>query len=104
MDAEGAVWYATVPNTRCVRVSEGGEVLQTIDLDRGCFACMLGGADRQTLFLVTREWHGMDITKGNGTGQLLSLAARRPAPAGQRRDCAEGRVRVSGCRTRVTLT
>jgi sugar lactone lactonase YvrE len=78
MDAEDAVWYATVPNTRCVRVRQGGEVLQTIDLDRGCFACMLGGADRQTLFLVTREWHGMDISKGNGTGQLLSVAA--PAP------------------------
>jgi len=42
LDAEGAVWYGDVPNKRCVRVCEGGEVLQTIDLDRGCFACMLG--------------------------------------------------------------
>ncbi|CAA9551472.1 MAG: Gluconolactonase, partial [uncultured Thermomicrobiales bacterium] len=33
LDAEGAVWYADVPNKRCVRVREGGEVLQTIDLD-----------------------------------------------------------------------
>ena len=47
LDAEGAVWYADVPNQRCVRVREGGEVLQTIELDRGCFACMLGGAGRQ---------------------------------------------------------
>src|SRR3954447_14020888 len=44
VDAEGAVWYGDVPNKRCVRVREGGEVLQTIELDRGCFACMLGGA------------------------------------------------------------
>jgi len=44
VDAEGAAWYADVPNKRCVRVREGGEVLQTIDLDRGCFACMLGGS------------------------------------------------------------
>ena len=43
LDAEGAVWYADVPNKRCVRVREGGEVLQTIALDRGGFACMLGG-------------------------------------------------------------
>src|SRR5829696_7761586 len=49
VDAEGAAWYADVPNKRCVRVREGGEVLQTIDLDRGCFACMLGGVDRSTL-------------------------------------------------------
>jgi sugar lactone lactonase YvrE len=38
LDAENTVWYADVPNKRCVRVREGGEVLQTIDLDRGCFA------------------------------------------------------------------
>src|SRR5262245_38058689 len=60
VDAEGAVWYADVPNKRCVRVREGGDVLQTIDLDRGCFACMLGGADRKILFMVTAEWRGME--------------------------------------------
>src|SRR5262249_43226617 len=60
IDADNAVWYADVPNKRCVRVREGGEVLQTINLDRGCFACMLGGADNKTLFLVATEWRGMD--------------------------------------------
>jgi sugar lactone lactonase YvrE len=35
LDADNAVWYGDVPNQRCVRVREGGEVLQTIDLDRG---------------------------------------------------------------------
>src|SRR5260370_40446927 len=34
-DASDAVWYADVPNQRCVRVSEGGEVLRTVELDRG---------------------------------------------------------------------
>lgn len=34
LDAENAVWYGDVPNKRCVRVREGGEVLQTVDLDR----------------------------------------------------------------------
>src|SRR6184192_1394043 len=58
LDAEGAVWYADVPNKRCVRVREGGEVLQTIDLDRGCFACALGGTDRSTLFMMGTEWNG----------------------------------------------
>jgi sugar lactone lactonase YvrE len=37
-DSEDAIWYADVPNKRCVRVREGGEVLQTVELDRGCFA------------------------------------------------------------------
>jgi sugar lactone lactonase YvrE len=79
LDAEGAVWYADVPNKRCVRVREGGEVLQTIDLDRGCFACMLGGPDGKTLFLVAQEWRGMQSAadEEERTGQILTA----PAPA-----------------------
>jgi sugar lactone lactonase YvrE len=79
LDAEGAVWYGDVPNKRCVRVREGGEVLQTIDLDRGCFACMLGGVDRRTLFMVAQEWGGMESTAEEArTGQVLTAPA--PAP------------------------
>ena len=78
LDAEGALWYGDVPNKRCVRVREGGEVLQTIALDRGCFACMLGGPDGKTLFMVAQEWSGMESTaEEERTGQLLTS----PAPA-----------------------
>lgn len=76
LDAEGAAWYADVPNRCCIRVREGGEVLQTITFDRGCFACMLGGSDRKTLFVVTREWHGMEkATDETRTSQVLSIEA-----------------------------
>ncbi|HEX7359964.1 MAG TPA: SMP-30/gluconolactonase/LRE family protein, partial [Bryobacteraceae bacterium] len=76
VDAEGAVWYGDVPNKRCARVREGGEVLQTIDLDRGCFACMLGGADRKTLFMVATEWRGTEhMACGARTGQVLTIEA-----------------------------
>ena len=79
MDVEGAVWYGDVPNKRCVRVREGGEVLQTIDLDRGCFACMLGGVDNRTLFMMAAEWGGpASMADGARTGQVLSVEA--PAP------------------------
>ena len=79
LDAEGAVWYGDVPNQRCVRVGEGGEVLQTVELDRGCFACALGGADRRTLFMMATEWRGPEhMLQGPRTGQVLSIEA--PAP------------------------
>ena len=81
IDADGAVWYADVPNKRCARVREGGEVLQTIDLDRGGFACMLGGEDGRTLFMVAAEWRGMEAAAEvmqEKTGQVL--AAQAPAP------------------------
>jgi sugar lactone lactonase YvrE len=60
IEAENAVWYGDVPNMRCVRVREGGEVLQRINLDRGCFACVLGGMGNRTLFLIAAEWRGME--------------------------------------------
>ena len=79
VDTEGAVWYADVPNRCCVRVREGGEVLERVDLDRGGFACMLGGADGATLFVVASEWRGpARVGEERGTGQVLAVAA--PAP------------------------
>src|SRR3989440_4288033 len=79
LDVEDALWYADVGSKHCVRVREGGEVLQTIKLDRGCFACMLGGADRKTLFMVATEWKGTEnMADGSRTGQILTV--RAPAP------------------------
>jgi sugar lactone lactonase YvrE len=76
MDAEGAVWYADVPNRRCVRVAEGGEVLERIDLDRGCFACMLGGPDGRTLFMMAQVWNGPEgMGQAPRTGQVLTVDA-----------------------------
>ena len=79
LDAEGAVWYGDVPNRRCVRVRQGGEVLQTIALDRACFACMLGGPGRRTLFLTVNDWRGpQSMADGARQGQVLAVTA--PAP------------------------
>jgi sugar lactone lactonase YvrE len=76
LDADGAVWYADVPNKRCVRVAAGGEVLQTIELDRGCFACALGGPDRRTLFMLAQVWNGpAGMFAEPHTGQLLATEA-----------------------------
>jgi len=81
IDADNAVWYGDVPNKRCVRVREGGEVLQAINLDRGCFACMLGGVRNRTLFLIATEWRGMEnipqVARAR-TGRVLTIEA--PAP------------------------
>jgi len=79
IDAAGAVWYADVPNRRCVRVAEGGDVLETVEVDRGCFACMLGGSDRRTLFIAAAEWNGpASMASGARTGQILAVEARTP--------------------------
>ena len=80
VDAEGAVWYADVPNQKCVRVREGGEVLQTITVDRGCFSCALGGPDGRTLFIAATEWRGPEaMFAGEPTGQVLAVDVEIPA-------------------------
>jgi len=68
VDAEGAIWYASVPGKRCTRVGPGGRELQTIEVDRGCFSCMLGGPDGTTLYIVANQW-GAD---GAGEGVVLT--------------------------------
>jgi sugar lactone lactonase YvrE len=79
-DAQGAVWYADVPNKRCVRVTEGGTVRHTVDLDRGAFACTLGGAGRTTLFITAAGWQGMTEPEmvAPGSGQVLSTQVDVP--------------------------
>lgn len=54
LDAAGAIWVADPRNNETIRVAEGGQVLERISTgDRGAFACMLGGNDRQTLYICT---------------------------------------------------
>jgi len=80
IDAEGAVWYADGPNQRCVRVREGGAVLQTIDVDRGCFACTLGGAEGRTLFITAAAWsNAPDLLSGTTrSGAVFTVEVSAP--------------------------
>lgn len=59
LDAEGALWIADPGGGRVLRVLEGGRITHSIDLaPRGAYACMLGGADRRTLFVITNAVGG----------------------------------------------
>ena len=84
LDAEGAVWTSDVgPGDEgvCLRVSEGGEALDRIELDRPCYACMLGGDDGRTLFMVVAKWFGpdrMDELIEARTGQILTARVAAP--------------------------
>lgn len=82
LDADGAVWAQSGPmDTACVRVREGGAVLERVGLDRSPFACMLGGPDGRTLFILAAEWRGFEQIESaiaDRTGQVLVTDA--PAP------------------------
>jgi sugar lactone lactonase YvrE len=78
-DADGAIWYASVPGQRCVRVAEGGRELDRVEVDRGCFACMLGGDDGRTLYIVANNYDGTGASDGIVLTQPVDVArAGRP--------------------------
>ena len=60
LDAAGAIWVANPMAGECTRVAEGGEVLETIDAGQACYACMVGGENGRTLFMMTAPALGED--------------------------------------------
>jgi sugar lactone lactonase YvrE len=85
IDADGAVWTGVggMGDNLVARVREGGEVLERVHLESPCFACMLGGEDGRTLFMLTADWRiteGFErniarLTQGPRTGQLVTASA-----------------------------
>jgi sugar lactone lactonase YvrE len=67
LDAEGCVWVANPAAPECVRVAEGGAVLEVIETGLPCYACMLGGEDGRTLFMLTSQ---PDAAGGKPRGQI----------------------------------
>jgi sugar lactone lactonase YvrE len=88
LDTDDAVWTGVgeMGDNLVGRVREGGQVLDQLQLDMPCFACMLGGEDGTTLFALTADWRMTEgfeenisrLTEGPRTGQLLIAPA--PAP------------------------
>jgi sugar lactone lactonase YvrE len=50
LDEQGGIWSASPSTNDCIRQLEGGEVTHRIELDRGAFACMIGG---DNLYILT---------------------------------------------------
>jgi sugar lactone lactonase YvrE len=83
LDAEGAIWSPQIAAGRpeVVRVRAGGQVVQRITLDTACFACMLGGDDGKTLFMMAAEWRGVErmgeLFQAR-TGRVLTVETQTP--------------------------
>jgi len=58
LDEEGGIWVGDPVNHSVFRVIDGGEVTDHIELELNCYACMLGGQDRKTLYLITAPTSG----------------------------------------------
>jgi sugar lactone lactonase YvrE len=70
LDANGHVWVANAIAPECVLVAPGGEVISTVQTDQPCFACMLGGADRRTLYMMTAPTSLADVVSTARQGHI----------------------------------
>jgi sugar lactone lactonase YvrE len=95
VDAEGAIWSGAAdvrsmsgrdsdPAGAVVRVRDGGQVLDRIELDRPGFSYALGGPGGRTLFIVGQEWRGfdqVDALVADRTGRVLCVDVDVPGAA-----------------------
>ncbi len=78
LDANGAIWVADPRNKETIRVLEGGVVTDRISTgEMGSFACMLGGAERRTLFICTCLQSGPD-TAALRSGRIETVEVKVP--------------------------
>ena len=76
LDAEGAVWVGlAVSGNEAIRVKEGGQVTDRVRVSTKAVACMLGGLERRTLFLLTGGSSQADIamTKRPGRVEIVEV-------------------------------
>jgi sugar lactone lactonase YvrE len=78
MCADGTVWVANARGSECVRVAEGGEILESVTTRHRCFACMLGGEERTTLYLVTAESSDMAKARAERNGYIERVQTSVP--------------------------
>ena len=79
LDAEGAVWTACPATGRCLRIREGGDVVDEVKgTHPGAYACMLGGPDRRTLYVCTAPSHVPEESRAAHQGRIEAVVVDVP--------------------------
>lgn len=78
LDADNHIWVANALANECVLFSEGGERLQSITTSQNCYACMLGGDDRRSLFMITAKDSHHKAVSGERTGKIETARVAVP--------------------------
>ena len=78
LDANGNIWIANPIAAECALIERGGKVLEVIDTGQQCYACMLGGNDGRTLFMLTARTSIAHEAAATPTGKLLTATVTVP--------------------------
>ena len=77
LDTAGGVWAASPTGNECLRLEEGGRVTHRVAVSQGAYACMLGGVEEKTLYILTAA--DSDPSAPAGSGRIEAA----PAPYGR---------------------
>lgn len=75
LDASGAIWVASPVGGEVVRVTAGGKITERVAVSNHAFACMLGGPDRRTMFVLTADNSNPQYCRSRATGRIEVFAA-----------------------------
>ena len=79
LDAEGCVWVSCFGQDEFIRVWEGGDIAERVPVPgKRAVACMLGGEDRKTLFLLTAETTIEELAQGKSKGRIETVRVDVP--------------------------
>jgi sugar lactone lactonase YvrE len=74
IDSEGAVWVATTGTGECLRVAEGGEILDSVSVgETRAIACCLGGDDGRRLFVATSDHIAPQICRSERGSAIVAF-------------------------------
>jgi sugar lactone lactonase YvrE len=78
LDAKNRIWIANPIAPECALIAEGGEVVEIVKTGDPCYACMLGGPDGKTLFMLTAPTSIAHIAAKAPLGRLLITQVDTP--------------------------
>jgi len=78
LDADGHVWVANALAPECVLFGAGGEILAWVETSQPCFACMLGGTDRRTLYMMTAPTSVAQLVSRSRQGRIECAEVATP--------------------------
>jgi len=73
LDDEGCVWVASPSSREVLRLREGGEVVDRIATEQEAIACVFGGDDRRTLFILTAESRDPAAAQASRTARVYAV-------------------------------
>jgi sugar lactone lactonase YvrE len=78
LDANGHVWVANAIAPECVLVAPGGEIVAKVETAEPCYACMLGGDDRRTLYIMSAPSSMPDVVSNARLGSVACAPVSTP--------------------------